>query len=131
MKYLSSFLYLFIYSFSFAQYRTESNITYTAHQETYSKERCKLDFYYSIEKKDFVTGVSYQGGAHTGEDKEIPQYLKTKNIAIVGATYRLSPQAKVEDIIQDAADAVKWTFDNVERVGGNKNKVVIAGLSAG
>lgn len=131
MKYLSSFLFLFIYSFSFAQYRTESNITYTAHQDTYSKERCKLDFYYPIEKKDFVTVIWFHGGGLTGGDKEIPEYLKNKNIAIVGATYRLSTQAKVEDIIQDAADAVKWTFDNVERVGGNKNKVVIAGMSAG
>ncbi len=131
MKYLSSFLFLFIYSFSFAQYRTESNIIYTSHQDTYSKERCKLDFYYPTDKKDFVTVIWFHGGGLTGGDKEIPDYLKNKNIAIVGATYRFSPQAKVENIIHDAADAVKWTFNNVERVGGNKNKVVIAGMSAG
>lgn len=131
MKYLSSFLFLFIYSFSFAQYRTESNIIYTSHQDTYSKERCKLDFYYPTDKKDFVTVIWFHGGGLTGGDKEIPEYLKNKNIAIVGATYRFSPQAKVENIIHDAADAVKWTFENVERVGGNKKKVVIAGMSAG
>lgn len=70
-------------------------------------------------------------GGLTGGNKEIPNYLKEKNIAVVGVGYRFSPQAKVADIIEDAADAVKWTFDNIQQMGGSKKKVVVAGYSAG
>src|SRR5690606_8993674 len=54
-----------------------------------------------------------------------------KDIAVVAVNYRLSPQARVGDIIEDAADAVKWTFEHVEGLGGSKQKIVIAGYSAG
>lgn len=112
-------------------YKEMTDVVYTNHRDSYSQERCKLNVYYPENSKDVITVVWYHGGGLTGGNKEIPQYLKNKGIAIVGVGYRLSPQTKVEDIIQDAADAVKWTFDHVESWGGSKQKVVIAGYSAG
>lgn len=134
MQYIFSILFICIYTMGFGQsttYHKETNIIYTPNTDAYSKERCKLDFYYPTNQKDFITVIWFHGGGLTGGEKEIPEYLTNKNIAIVGAGYRLSPKAKVADIIHDAADAVKWTFDNVERVGGSKKNVVIAGMSAG
>ena len=36
-----------------------------------------------------------------------------------------------EDCIRDAAEAVAWTLENIERYGGDKNKVYVSGMSAG
>jgi acetyl esterase/lipase len=113
------------------KYKTLSSMSYTTQTDSYSKERCKLDVYYPENKKDFITVIWFHGGGLTGGNKEIPNYLKEKNIAVVGVGYRFSPQAKVADIIEDAADAVKWTFDNIPQMGGSKKKIVVAGYSAG
>ena len=114
-----------------AKYKVVSEVSYTTSKEPYSLERCKLDVYYPENMKDFITIVWFHGGGLTGGNKEIPSYLKDKNIAVVAVNYRLSPRAKVGEIINDAADAVKWTFDNIEQMGGSKKKIVVAGYSAG
>lgn len=112
-------------------YKKLNDIGYTHQNDIYSKERCKVDVYYPEGKKDFITVVWFHGGGLTGGNKEIPSYLMEKGIAVVGVGYRLSPKANVENIIEDAADAVKWTFENVESWGGSKQKIVVAGYSAG
>ena len=112
-------------------YQKKTDISYTSNMDAYSKERCKLDIYYPSNKKDFITVIWFHGGGLTAGNKELPSYLMGKNIAVVGVGYRLSPKAKVKDIINDASDAVKWTFDNIESLGGSKNKIVISGMSAG
>lgn len=120
--------------FSFSQelsYTLKKDIVYTAPSDGYSGDKNKLDFYYPEDKQDFATVIWFHGGGLTQGEKEIPSYLMNRNIAVVGAGYRLSPEVKVEDIINDAADVVKWAFEHVEEVGGNKNKIVIAGHSAG
>lgn len=108
-----------------------TDVAYTKNNDDYSVERCKVDVYYPINKKDFTTVVWFHGGGLTGGNKEIPTYLANKGIAVVGVGYRLSPKATVNDIVNDAADAVSWTFENIERLGGNKQKIVLAGHSAG
>ena len=123
--------FLFVANAQQSTYQNEKNIIYTKHEDSYSKERCKLDLYYPVDKKDFITVIWFHGGGLTGGNKELPSYLKEKDIAVVGVGYRLAPNVKVQDIINDAADAVKWTFNNVERFGGSKQKIVISGMSAG
>lgn len=134
MRIIITLVFAFIQFSSFAQktlYRTIKDISYSTSQVSYTKERDKLDFYYPAHKKDFITVVWFHGGGLTGGNKELPVYLLDKGIAIVGVGYRLSPNAQVAEIIDDAADAVKWVFDNVEKYGGSKQKIIIAGHSAG
>lgn len=129
-----SLLLLFISSFSFAQeltYELRKDITYTLGKDAYSLEKGKLDFYFPKESKGFTTVIWFHGGGLTQGEKTIPTELMNKKIAVIGAGYRLAPHVKVEDIINDAADVVQWVFKEVEKVGGDKNKIVIAGHSAG
>lgn len=112
-------------------YKLENDIVYTFNQDIYSQSKCKLDLYYPVDKKDFVTLIWFHGGGLTSGNKEIPNYLKNRDLAIIGVGYRLAPQVSVTDILEDSADAVKWVFDNISRFGGNKSKVVIGGMSAG
>lgn len=104
---------------------------YTESADAYIQEQCKLDVYFPTDKKDFTTIVWYHGGGLTGGKKEIPEYLKGKGFGVIGVGYRFAPQVKVEDIIQDAAQSVKWVVDNIEEYGGSKNKIVLSGHSAG
>lgn len=93
--------------------------------------RCKLDYYRPRGVKGFATVVWFHGGGLTGGDKEIPAALREKGLAVVGATYRLSPAVKVSDCISDAAAALAWAVKNVPQSGGDPAKIFVSGHSAG
>ena len=114
-------------------YKTVKDLPYIAKSETdtYRKERCKLDVYYPVDKKDFPTIVWFHGGGLEGGGKHIPQELMNRGFAVVAVNYRLSPKAKNPAYIEDAAAAVAWTFNHIEEYGGSKDKIFVSGHSAG
>jgi acetyl esterase/lipase len=116
-------------------YSFKENISYRTadeeKQDNYIAERCKLDIYYPENTKDFTTVVWFHGGGITSGEKFIPEKLKKQGIAVVAVNYRLSPKVKCPVYIEDAAAAVAWTFKNIEKYGGNPNKIVVSGHSAG
>jgi hypothetical protein len=116
-------------------YTLKENISYRTadeeKQDEYIAERCKLDIYYPADKKDYTTVVWFHGGGITSGNKHIPEKLKKQGIAVVTVNYRLSPKAKCPAYIEDAAAAVAWTFKNIEKFGGNPDKIVVSGHSAG
>lgn len=112
-------------------YKTESNISYTAKTDAYSKERLKLDVYYPENMKDCPVVVWFHGGGLEAGQKEIPQRLKNKGYVVIGANYRLLPKVTVDKTIDDAAEAVAWVFKNVKKYGGDPRKIVVSGHSAG
>lgn len=116
-------------------YDTGENILYRAageaEKDAYINERCRLDIYYPSDKKDFVTVVWFHGGGITGGNKFIPNELREKGIAVVAVNYRLSPKVKSPVYIEDAAAAVAWTFRNIRKYGGDPQKIVVSGHSAG
>jgi acetyl esterase/lipase len=114
-------------------YRTDTNILYTSDSELtdYMQERCRLDVYYPTDAKGFSTVVWFHGGGLTGGDRSVPQGLKERGIAVVAASYRLSPRSKSPAYIEDAAAAVAWTFHNVEKYGGSQKRIFVSGHSAG
>lgn len=99
-------------------------------------ERNKLDLYLpdSNEFDDFPVIVFFHGGGLESGDKtsDINLYkaLVRKGIAVVSANYRMYPEAKYPEFIEDAALAVKWVNDNLVNYGAN-NKIYIVGSSAG
>lgn len=114
-------------------YALKENISYIAPNEkdSYRQERCKLDVYYPTDKKDFATVVWFHGGGMEGGGKYIPEELKNKGFAVVAVNYRLSPKATHPSYIQDAAEAVAWTFKNIQAYGGSPEKIYVSGHSAG
>jgi acetyl esterase/lipase len=117
------------------EYETKNNIQYYSasvnKSDKYINERCVLDIYYPKNKTGFATIVWFHGGGLTGGNKEIPEALKNKGFAIIGVNYRLSPKAKAEKAIEDAAAAVAWTFNNIANYGGDKSQIFVSGHSAG
>lgn len=45
--------------------------------------------------------------------------------------YRLSPKVSTEQIVDDTAAAVAWTFNNISKYGGDTTAIYVAGHSAG
>ena len=114
-------------------YKTVKDLPYIAKSETdaYRKERCKLDVYYPVDKKDFPTIVWFHGGGMEGGNKFIPKELREQGFAVVAVNYRLSPKVKNPAYIEDAAEAVAWVFKNIEKYGGRKDHIFVSGHSAG
>lgn len=108
-------------------YRTDSEQA----ADEYIAERCRLDLYYPENVKDFTTVVWFHGGGLTGGEKFIPEKLMDKGIAVIGVNYRLYPKVKCPVYIEDAAAALAWAFKNIENYGGNKERIVVSGHSAG
>lgn len=130
-------LCLLVAALTFAQgpyrgeYKIEKDIPYHQDAGDYARERCRLDFYYPSELKDFPTVVWFHGGGLTSGNKEIPEGLMNSGLGIIGVNYRLIPNAKVQELIDDAAAAVAWAFREVASRGGSPEKIFVAGHSAG
>jgi acetyl esterase/lipase len=116
-----------------AGYQMETNIPYREGEglDELTKTRCRLDIHYPAKQKGFSTIIWFHGGGLTSGEKEIPPALAGKGHAIVAPGYRLSPAVKAPAYIEDAAAAVAWTFKNIERFGGDPNRIVLSGGSAG
>ncbi|MGB2435910.1 MAG: alpha/beta hydrolase, partial [Flavobacteriaceae bacterium] len=99
--------------------------------DSYQSERCKLDLYYPKGIKNFPTVVWFHGGGLKAGNKSVPEQLKEKGIAVVAVNYRLHPKVKAPVYIEDAAAALAWTFRNIAKHGGDPDKIIVSGSSAG
>lgn len=114
-----------------SSYQTDTNIAYRTSTEPYTSKMCVLDIHYPRDIKNFATVVWFHGGGLTSGKRDIPEHLSEQGIAVVAVDYRLSPNVKVVDCIDDAAAAVAWTFANIKNYGGSPRKVFVSGHSAG
>ena len=132
MKKLLTLLLLLTACFTLqAQYNRENDIPYIQSGNAYAKERCKLDVYYPTDKKDVPVVVWFHGGGIEGGSKHIDRELQNAGYVVVAVNYRLLPKASIDEILDDAAAAVAWTFKNAEKYNGSTKKIFLAGHSAG
>ena len=138
LKYIISiFVFLFVINLSSQEikYEIKENINYYSDtlnkSDVYINERCVLDIYFPKNIKNYATIVWFHGGGLTSFQKEIPAKLKDKGVAVIGVNYRLHPKVKAPKYIEDAAAAVSWAFNNIEKYGGNKSLIFVSGHSAG
>ena len=79
--------------------------------------------------------VYFHGGGLEFGDKNggtvIAEFLANRGIASVHANYRLYPEAKYPEFIDDAAAAVAWVFTNIKSYIGYVPKIFVGGSSAG
>ena len=104
---------------------------YPADQKVEDPEkRCFVDLRLPENAQNFPTLVWFHGGGLTGGKREFPKF-EGRGVALVAAGYRLSPQAKCPEFIEDAAAAVAWTVKHIAEYGGDPKKVFVGGHSAG
>ena len=112
-------------------YQQVNDIPYTVKTDPYSLERLKLDIYHPEGATNCPVVVWFHGGGLEGGNKEIPTQLKEKDLVVVGVNYRLLPRVTVRETLDDAAEAVAWVFKHIADYGGDPNKIVVTGHSAG
>ncbi|GGE64229.1 alpha/beta hydrolase [Massilia psychrophila] len=101
-----------------------------------SGARFKLDIY----RPARVTGASpvvvffYGGNWATGERGDyafVGRALASRGIVAVIPDYRLYPEVRYPDFLDDSAQAVAWTAKNIAHYGGDPRKLFLMGHSAG
>lgn len=114
------------------EYETDLDIAYRTGEKLtdYAKERCRLDVYHP-KTKGFATVVWFHGGGLKGGNRSVPDGLKNKGLAVVPVNYRLYPKVKAPTYIEDAAASIAWVFRNIDKYGGDPDKIYVSGHSAG
>ncbi len=79
--------------------------------------------------------VFFYGGGWRHGNKRLYRYvakaLARRGCVAVVPDYRVYPEARYPDFIEDAALAVRWLKDNAARFGGDPEKIFLQGHSAG
>ncbi len=95
----------------------------------------KLDVYAPAEGKNNPILVWIHGGGWRRGDKTAvqrkPQAFVDRGCVFVSVNYRLIPDVSVKEMAGDIARAVKWVRDHAAEYGGDSQRIIIAGHSAG
>ena len=103
-------------------------------------ERHRLDVHTAGDEANAPVFVFVHGGGFVGGDKHVPgspayDYLgawAVRNGWVgVTITYRLAPEHTWPSGAQDVAQAIAWIRDNITQYGGDPDRIVVAGNSAG
>ncbi|CAI5703152.1 unnamed protein product [Peronospora effusa] len=80
----------------------------------------------------FVHGGSWQQGDKSGElNQGIDEAFVRAGYLGVSVNYRLSPEVQHPVHVNDVAAAVTWLHQNINKFGGDPDKLVLVGYSAG
>lgn len=112
-------------------YINEFDIPYTNKSDKYSKDRLKLDIHHHTDATGMPVIVWFHGGGLTSGNKHVPGELMDAGYVVVAPNYRLIPEVGVDECIDDAAEAIAWTFKNIDKYGGDPSKIFVSGHSAG
>ena len=101
----------------------------------YSKEADQYLDVYLPDCERFPVFLYFHGGGIESGDKTkgcelFINYLTAKGVAVVSANYRMYPNAKYPEFVEDAACATAWVFANMKNYG-EVTGIYVGGSSAG
>lgn len=111
-------------------YRGEEGLAYG------NDPRHRLDVYRPVDAPAgapmvvFFYGGNWTQGSRA-DYRFVGEALASNGIVAVVADYRLSPQVRWREILEDCALATRWAFDNALRLGADPRRVFLMGHSAG
>jgi len=74
------------------------------------------------------------GGWQTGDKSKVqikPQAFVDRGFVFVSTNYRLLPTVDMATIVRDVAKSVRWVHDHIAEYGGDPDRLLIMGHSAG
>src|SRR6186713_2754520 len=78
----------------------------------------------------WIHGGGWQAGDKT--DVQIkPRVFMEKGFVFVSTNYRLLPSVDMATLIRDVAKSVHWVHDHIAEYGGDPNRILVGGHSAG
>jgi acetyl esterase/lipase len=78
----------------------------------------------------FIYGGSWNSGTKSGYSF-VGRALAARGFVVAIPDYRLVPQVRYPVFLQDNADAVRWVRAHASELGGDADRIVLAGHSAG
>lgn len=78
----------------------------------------------------FFYGGAWVGGSRGGYAFAGRAYAGQGFVTVV-PDYRLVPNVRFPAFVEDGAAAIRWTRDNIARLGGDPDRITVAGHSAG
>ena len=94
-----------------------------------------LDVYAPVTAKSTpVVFWIHGGGWQAGDKSEVrlkPQVFVDRGFVFVSTNYRLLPQVDMDTLIRDIAKSLHWVHDHIAEHGGDPERVVVMGHSAG
>jgi acetyl esterase/lipase len=98
-------------------------------------ERQQLDVYAPTEGKKLPVVVwIHRGGWQAGDKSDVqkkPRAFADRGFVFVSVNYRLLPKATIKQMAQDVAKAIRWIHDHARDYGGDPDKILVMGHSAG
>lgn len=132
MQILSSLIIAVVLFPSFAQ---AQNVHRDLKYAEPAHERQVLDIYSPADAKDLpVVFWIHGGGWQTGDKSDVkikPRVFMEKGFVFVSTNYRLLPDVDMGTIIRDVARSVRWLHDHIAEYGGDPQRMLIMGHSAG
>jgi arylformamidase len=100
-----------------------------------AQERQVLDVYAPPQAKNLpVVFWIHGGGWQTGDKTSVqikPQAFMDKGFVFVSTNYRLLPDVDMGTIVRDVAKSIRWVHDHIAAYGGDPERLLIMGHSAG
>ncbi len=111
-------------------YATETDIAFG------DAERQRLDLYLPTDPStDGTVVIFFYGGSWKRGDREDYRFMgeafASQGYVTVVPDYRLYPEVTFPAFVEDGADAVAWVHRTIALHGGNPDRIVLAGHSAG
>ena len=111
---------------------TAANIAYATAP---AHERLVLDIYAPPGAKNLPVVFWIHGGGWQAGDKSSvqlkPQTFVAKGFVFVSTNYRLLPNVEMATIFRDVAKSLGWVHANIANHGGDPNRFIVGGHSAG
>lgn len=114
----------------------KENIIYKTVRRLHGAQRdLKLSVFRPKDTQNYPAVMIIHGGGWSSGSREMmtafAQNLSLKGFVTVCVEYRLSPEALYPAGVDDLNDAVEWIFSNARKYKCYKNKIAVAGFSAG
>ena len=76
-------------------------------------------------------GGGFVIGNYSNDDMQCSEIVRYTGYIVVNVDYRLAPENKFPDGVNDAVDALMWTKTYIKNYGGDAEKIYLSGESAG
>ncbi len=100
-----------------------------------ANERQMLDVYAPDNAKNLpVVFWIHGGGWQVGDKTSVqlkPKVFVEKGYVFVATNYRFLPKVDMETIVRDVAKSMHWVHDHIAEYGGDPNRILVMGHSAG
>ena len=114
-----------------ADIRVERDIAYAEPKNP----RQMLDVYAPVSAKGAAVVVWIHGGGwQTGDKSEVagkPLAFMQKGFVFVPVSYRFVTSVPMDAIVRDIAKSIRWVHDHIGTHGGDPNRILLMGHSAG